>query len=133
MRLINPEITIDRWYRPKCTVGELLCGDFKCITLELPNRGNERDISCLPEGDYEYFLKESPKNGLCLELRNVPGRDYIQIHIFNFVKESLGCISVGRALTYLDNDNILDSSDSKATLSKLLFHAGKSGIIRIRG
>ena len=128
----NPDITIDRWYRPKCTVGELSCGDFRCVTLELPWIDNQQDISCIPEGDYPYYLRESPKNGLCLELKNVPCRKYIQVHAFNYTKQTEGCISAGRSLTYLDNDNVLDTSDSGKTLNKLLFHAGKSGIIRIK-
>ena len=126
-------ITLDRWYRPECTVGELTLDDFRCLSLELPDRDNQEDISCIPAGIYDYYLRNSPKNGYVLELRNVPGRSYIQIHSANFTRQIQGCILVGDSLKYLDNDSILDVTNSKATLKRLLNVAGKSGKIEIRG
>jgi len=64
-------ITIERMYRPDCTLGILTLDDFKCWTLELPNLDNRKDISCIPEGVYEYFARESGRNGTVLELKAI--------------------------------------------------------------
>jgi hypothetical protein len=128
----NPDIIVDRWYRSDQTVGELSCKSFRCITVELPDLNNIPDKSCIPEGDYEYYYRESPKNGPCFELRDVPNRTYIQIHVFNFVQQSQGCISVGSSLTYLDDDSTLDATSSGETLKKLFLCAPSSGVIRFK-
>lgn len=126
-------ITIDRWYLEDRTLGLMSIGLFRCCTLELPDKFNEQDISCIPSGTYDYYARTSPKNGLVLELRNVPDRDYIQIHSANYIRQLLGCIAVGDGFKFLDGDNTLDVTNSKATLKKVLELAGKSGKIKIRG
>jgi hypothetical protein len=133
MRLTTkPNITVDRWYRYDCTIGYLSIDGFKCFSLELPDLGNEKDISCIPEGDYEYYYRVSPSNGPCLELKDVPNRRYIQTHAGNFTKQTAGCLLVGDAIRFIDNDNIPDISNSKSTLAQLLSNAGINGIIRIK-
>jgi hypothetical protein len=67
-----------------------------CVTLELPWLDNQHNISCIPSGTYECFRELSPKHGICFELRNVPDRQEIQIHIGNYPKDTLGCILVGK-------------------------------------
>jgi len=126
-------IVIDRWYWPEFSLGIFTIDNFKCFSLELPDKNNEQDISCIPEGTYEYYARNSPSNGLVLELRAVPNRRYIQIHSGNFTRQILGCILVGDSIKYLDSDQIPDVTNSKATLKKVLALAGKSGKIKIRG
>ena len=123
---------IDRWYQPDCTIGRLSINNFQCFTLELPDLGNEQDISCIPDGRYEYYFRESPSNGNVLELRNVPDRSYIQIHAANHTRQLRGCIAVGDSVRFLDSDKIPDITNSKKTLSKLLEVAGPFGILHIR-
>lgn len=125
-------ITIDRWYRESCTLGIFTIDNFKCFSLELPDINNEQDISCIPEGTYDYYARNSPTNGLVLELRSVPNRRYIQIHSGNFTRQIQGCILVGDSIKYLDSDQIPDVTNSRNTLRKVLELAGKSGKIKIR-
>ena len=125
-------IILDRWYRQNCTLGLFTIDDFRCFSLELPDKDNQQDISCIPEGVYDYYLRNSSKNGLVLELKSVLGRDYIQIHSGNFTRQVQGCILVGDSIKYLDSDSIPDVSNSKNTLKKVLSLAGESGQIRIR-
>jgi len=67
-----------------------------CVTLELPWRDNERNISCIPEGIYTCNLRMSPKRKReVYELVGVPGRDLIQIHTGNKPSDIAGCILVG--------------------------------------
>lgn len=123
---------INRLYQDDCTVGILTINGFKCFTLELPDLDNEKDISCIPAGRYEYYFRESPTNGPVLELRDVPSRRYIQIHSVNHVRELRGCIGVGSSITLMDNDLIPDITNSKRTLKKLLTVAGAFGTLEIR-
>lgn len=124
-------INIDRWYRDDCVLGVLTIDNFRCFTLELPNRNNEQDVSCIPSSQYEYYYRESPSNGPCLELRDVPNRLYIQVHAGNFTKNTHGCILVGDSVTFLDSDSIPDVTNSRKTLKKLLSIAGNLGVIRL--
>ena len=125
-------ITLDRWHRSNCTIGLFTIDSYRCFSLELPNKDNRQDISCIPDGIYDYYFRDSPSNGEILELRNVTGRSYIQIHSGNFTRQIKGCILVGDSIKYLDSDSIPDVTNSKATLKKVLHHAGKSGKIEIR-
>lgn len=113
-------IKINRWYHNDCTLGRLTCGSFQCFTLELPDKGNQSNISCIPEGTYTAFKRVSPSNGPCIELKDVPNRTYIQIHSGNYTRNIQGCILVGDAIKFLDADSIPDVSNSKATLTRLL-------------
>lgn len=124
-------IELNRWYQDDCTMGRLTIDDFQCFTLELPWLDNEKNKSCVPPGTYEYFLRQSPSNGLVLELRDVEDRTYVQIHSGNFTYQILGCILVGDSIRWLDSDKIPDVTNSKNTLKKLLAVAGATGHIII--
>ena len=122
---------LERWNRNNCTLGILSCGTFQCFTLELPDLDNQPDISCIPTGKYDYYFRDSPKNGPVLELRAVPNRTYIQIHAGNFTSDIHGCILVGDSIKFLNNDEIPDIANSRNTHNRLLELAGKSGSIEI--
>jgi hypothetical protein len=114
-------ITIKRWYLPDCTLGRLsLPNGFQCFTLELPDRSNEPGISCIPRGVYNAFKRKSPKNGLVYELRNVPGRSFIQGHAGNFTSQIEGCILHGDSIRFLNSDGVPDVANSRKTLDILL-------------
>lgn len=64
-------------------------GVWECYTLE-------RFDMIIPTGTYEIELYNSPKHGKNTpQLKNVPGRSNIQIHVANFADELLGCIAPG--------------------------------------
>lgn len=81
-----------------CTLGTMFYGPERlCETLELPWRGNQRGISCIPEGTYECKVAHSPSRGYPVYwLQDVPGRQDVQIHIGNYPKDIRGCILLGR-------------------------------------
>jgi len=72
--------------------------------LELPWRGNRRNISCIPPGSYEVQIRISPRYGRIYWVMKVEGRKYILIHAGNWagdVKKGLkthtnGCILTGK-------------------------------------
>jgi hypothetical protein len=96
------------------TFGELICGKFKCVTLELPWQSNAKGKSCAPVGSYLFKERtDSPKHGTVYEewddpatpqKEDVPDRDNIQIHAANlagdasqgYIKQLDGCIALGR-------------------------------------
>ncbi len=125
-------ITLYRWYHRDCTISRVNFNGFQCFALELPTLSNEQYISCIPEGEYKYFAKISSTNGNVLELKDVPGRTFIQIHSGNYTRNTQGCILVGDGVKWIDKDKIPDVTNSKNTLNKLLSIAGKVGKITIK-
>ena len=115
------KLKIERWQRDDCTLGVLTYGDFRCFTLELPWKNNEKNISCIPRAEaYQGRKHESPSNGDCIAIDNVLNRTYIQIHSANFARQLRGCIAVGDSIKFLDGDSLPDVTNSGATLKRLL-------------
>ena len=130
-------ITLETVSYDDATIGRMrvnnsTLGDFQCFTLELPWLNNRTNISCIPAGTYEYKFRQSPSNGRVLELQDVDGRTYIQIHAGNYTRQILGCILVGDSVTFIDGDTIPDVANSRNTLALVLQYAGKSGTITIK-
>lgn len=112
---------LKRWYHDDCTIGRLTLGDFQCFTLELPDKNNQTDISCIPESEYKCKTHLSTRRGsLVVAILDVWGREHIQIHSGNYTSQILGCILVGDSVKWLNSDNIPDVTNSKKTLRKLI-------------
>lgn len=112
--------TLIRRYKPECTTGILTVYEkdkivFKCKTLELPNLDNQRQISCIPIGDYYIVPHKSPKFGDCVKVSDVIGRSDILIHTGNTTADTTGCILVGKDI---DENNFL--SASRITMNEFL-------------
>lgn len=93
---------------------------FRCYTLELPWRNNERRISCIPAGTYEITHRTSQRFGHHLHLQDVPGRTFILIHQGNFVSQIEGCILVGERRLDINGDGLADVTSSVATMRRLM-------------
>ena len=112
-------VEIQRCYLDDATVGVLTFGDYKCCTIELPWRDNQRRISCIPAG--RYICKNnhsSPSQGLCISIQGVAERDHILIHVANWARNVLGCIGVGDKIQNLNSEPMV--TNSKNTLSELM-------------
>jgi hypothetical protein len=109
-------LVLTRIYFPEGTQGLLEWnGTLVCYTIELPWLGNQRRISCIPEGEYVLQKRFSPRFKWHLHLRNVPGRDLILIHPANDAKkELLGCIA-----PVTQHSGIGKGSSSRIALEKL--------------
>lgn len=119
------EICIKRTEHPDCTEGKMYIKwtSFSCDTLEDVNRdknkngkfdGDEKKVygdTCIPYGRYEVTLKVvSPKfskykqyqqiQGKLPRLIDVPHFEGILIHIGNTVKDTDGCILVGKRIRH---------------------------------
>jgi len=73
-----------------------LDGRVFCVTLELPDRENETNISCIPAGSYRCRKVDSPTFGPPFEVADVPGRSHILFHAGNVVDDTKGCVLLGR-------------------------------------
>lgn len=110
---------------PKAILGNLFIFDgptllFKCKSLEPAWKDNEKGISAVPKGEYIIRFEYSPKFDRYLwELKGVPGRSEIKIHVANYYRQLEGCIAVGDLHTHIDKDGVLDVRNSRNTLNKI--------------
>ena len=87
-------------FTKESTIGKLFInGESFCDTLENPYINNERNISCIPEGQYKVRLRlareSATRDYLHLLVQDVPNRDFILVHIGNYPSQTQGCILVG--------------------------------------
>lgn len=105
---------------------------FRCLTLELPWKNNERKVSCIPEGVYKVVPRTSAKYKNHFHVLDVPNRTFILIHHGNFHSDILGCILVGSEFMDLNGDKFLDVTHSRTTMQALLASAPKGFELTIR-
>lgn len=87
-------------FTKESTIGKLyINGESFCDTLENPWLDNQRNISCIPEGQYNVRLRlareSASRDYLHLLVQDVPNRDWILFHRGNTAKDTSGCILVG--------------------------------------
>ena len=88
-----------------CTIGRLITPSTELFTLERPWLGNERRVSCIPTGRYKLWNRYYNRGGYeAVEITDVPDRSYILIHVGNYVKNSLGCVLLGRSITRMNEE-----------------------------
>ncbi|SFZ94327.1 hypothetical protein SAMN05428642_10483 [Flaviramulus basaltis] len=111
------ELVLHRAYFKEGTNGTLFNSyRFLCHTIELPWNNNKRNISCIPEGQYNIEPRFSKRFKHHLILKDVKGRSFILFHPANdALKELQGCIA---PVTYLSG--IGKGVYSKNAMQKLL-------------
>lgn len=85
----------------KYTIGYLSTGSKNFFTLELPDRDNQVNRSCIPVGDYycAYLARSgSGKYRKVFHVTGVEGRSGILIHNGNLPSHTKGCILLGTRL-----------------------------------
>ena len=119
-------IYVRRAYFNDCTFSRLHTDKgLQLFCLELPWRGNAPNISCVPEGIYNAFIRTSPKNGIVIELKDVPDRSFIQFHVGNYTRNIEGCILPGMTISHIDSDGVPDVGSSGIAMQELLKQADK--------
>ena len=128
-------LVLNRIYFPDGTQGVLEWnGTLVCYTIELPWLGNQRRISCIPEGEYLLQLRFSPKFKWHFLLMDVPGRDLILIHPANDAKlELLGCIAPVTVHTGIGKGSASRKALEKLkALTKKAFEQNEEVILKIQ-
>ena len=107
---------------------------FKCASLELPFRNNERGVSCIYKGVYQWRKRKATKRipYTHILLLNVLDRGGICIHKANYVSQLRGCIAVGATHKDINLDGELDVVSSGITFNQLMAILPQSGIIEIK-
>ena len=122
------KVVISRYYDKNETLGNLLIFsgikiEYRCKTIELPNNGNQKYTSCIPEGIYDVEKYTSEKHGQCFHVIDVPGRSDILFHSGNYAAggkiDTKGCILPGSCFVDINEDGNLDVIDSKKTMTEL--------------
>lgn len=97
---------------------------LELVTIELPDNGNQKNVSCIPEGVYQVSRIVRPNGDDAYLLYDVPGRDAILIHKGNYVAgkklDSEGCILPGLFFTDINNDGFMDVAESTAAMNRML-------------
>jgi len=88
------------FYGDTYTLGALVFGDTFWFTLELGDRDNIPNASCIPEGEYVCKLVENRHVGtkvipVTYEVMGVSGRSGILFHVGNTEFDTRGCILLG--------------------------------------
>jgi len=116
------------------TMGIMRINNLRFFTLELPWLDNQKNISCIPTGEYNYIKRVSPGKGYeVIELVGVPGRRFIQVHLGNYTSQILGCILPGTGLKDINHDGVFDVTNSKEAFSYIMENTPEIGIIHIEG
>lgn len=94
-----------------------------CCTLEPPWNNNQPNQSCIPEGSYICTPHSGTKYKNVWEINGVPNRDAILIHQGNKLKNTTGCVLVGKSFAVLDGeygvkDSILALNGLRAIMPK---------------
>lgn len=114
---------------PDKTFGVMEVDDIpRFVTLEPPWKFNKKQTSSIPLGEYPfelYFSKRFSRNVLLL--KDVPGRDFIEIHPGNLPKDTTGCILVGLSYT---GEGIFESKKAHEQLLRLV---PRNGVVLIDG
>lgn len=100
-------------------------------SLELPWLENQRRISCIPLGTYKARKHKSPRFGSSLWLQDVPDRSEILIHRGNFFSDILGCILIGKDLSDINNDGVIDVAQSVNAMNELMIYLNDVDAIMI--
>jgi len=120
---------ISRTYNKNETLGTLLLMDgerpiYRCKTIELPWNNNQKNYSCIPEGEYVVIRHQSPSKGECFKVLDVPDRTDILIHIGNFAAgkkiDTMGCILPGIYFQDINDDGNIDIAESTKAMKYLL-------------
>lgn len=119
------------------SMGEIYDKHDNCIltfkALELPNKDNQRRVSCIPEGIYPYKKEIQESRGKILRIFNVPDRDGILMHVANMVSQLLGCIAPGKFLDYdINKDGLNDVTYSRQTMDMIYDLLPDEGFIEIK-
>ena len=122
------KLVISRTYQDNYTTGIMVVFDgdkvlYKACSLELPWLNNQRNVSCIPEGEYNAIKELHQTKGKVFRLLYVRGRSGILIHKGNFVagyvKDSEGCILPGLYHEDINGDGNMDVAESAKAMDAL--------------
>jgi hypothetical protein len=87
-------------FSDKSVIGKLYCnGEFISHTLELAWKDNQKNVSCIPKGEYKCRVRlpreSATRDYIHLLVEDVKDRSYVLFHRGNTPSDSQGCILTG--------------------------------------
>lgn len=135
---MKKSILIERYsFEDKQTLGKLYVLEegyrviFNCDTLELPWKDNKKNVSHIKAGKYKGRKRRSNAHKEHIHILGTENRSFILIHSGNYYNQIEGCILVGDDLADLNKDGILDVTNSRSTLDKILEYFSETEEIEI--
>jgi hypothetical protein len=115
------------------TLGTLTIGESTFETLELPDRdnaatGDSETAGRIPAGTYDAHIRTDGARGWRIELEDVTGRTYIQIHVGNTPDDTVGCILVGTAR---GENAVQNSTNARNQIQQIVENAGEGVTIQV--
>lgn len=109
--------TLIRSYLPDRTVGKLIAhhNNESLMTLELPDKNNKINISCVPTGNYIVSPDLTGRHQY-FRFDEVPGRTDIEFHPATTPADLLGCIGAG--MSFDNKYNLVDSVKALKLMQK---------------
>jgi len=94
----TPWGTFSRIFVPQSLGGAMFYG------VEPPWKDNQKDVSCIPEGEYTCRKGTYPKHGVQFEVLNVLGRTVVLFgHVGNNEDDVEGCTALGLSLGWVQS------------------------------
>lgn len=87
-------------YSPMGTFSKCEIGGKTFYFCEPPWKDNKPFVSCIPEGTYG-FRRDTTGQSVGFELTDVPGRTEIEIHVGNTIRNTEGCLVIGKQLGFV--------------------------------
>lgn len=115
-------------YQTKSTFPVAELGTKICNALELAYRNNSSQISSIPPGGYEGFVRTDGARGWRIELVGTGDRRNIQLHVGNRPLDTIGCILPGLGDS---TDLSCNISYSKEAMAKLKGLVGDNPNVRV--
>jgi len=117
----------------QATFGTMTIGSLQLFTLEPPDRNNANTNNwqtagrILP-GTYQAFTRTDGPKGWRIELKNVIGREQIEIHSGNFPRDTSGCILPG---TSRGDNQVNDSRNAMDKIRQAIDRVGQGATILV--
>lgn len=99
--------------------------------IERPFLNNRINVSCIPEGIYNFQKVVRPNGDEAIEIMNVPGRTHILVHVGNFMKDTHGCILPNLSYSYSKETKTPYGITSKPQFKQILKALPTKGIVHI--
>ncbi len=94
-----------------------------CVTLEPYARDNQQGVSCVPTGQYVGEPFRSPQFGSVYLLKDIAGRDLIELHAGNRDDNTRGCILLAQHFGKLAGDlAVLNSGNTFRKFMQYMSH-----------
>ena len=126
------EIVIQR--NLSCNSGEAggalyVAGQEVARTLELPWRDNQAQVSRVPAGSYQAKIRADGALRWRVELRDVPNRTHVQLHVGNYPRQTEGCVLVGEDVSSSNGTcSLKNSAKAMEALKEAMDQASDDGI-----